>query len=64
MLSVAEPKTIFQHPFRIASLVAVIGNVTYGFVYSRMGEQTPTVGDVSRAYPTLFTPAGYAFSWR
>ncbi len=62
MLSEAAPKTIFQHPWRIASLVGVVSNVTYNFVYSRVGVPTPTVADVSNAYPTLFTPAGYAFA--
>ncbi len=62
MLSDASPKTIFQHPWRIASLVGAVSNVTYNFVYSRIGESTPTVGEVSNAYPTLFTTAGYAFA--
>lgn len=62
MPSVAEPKTVFQHPWRIASLIGVVTNVTYNFVYSRVGGPTPTVADVSNAYPTLFTPAGYAFA--
>lgn len=62
MLSVAEPKTLFQHPWRLAALIGVVANVTYNFVYSRVGATTPTVADVSRAYPTLFTPAGYAFA--
>lgn len=62
MLSAAEPRTIFQYPWRIAALVGVVGNIAYNFVYARVGAPRLTVGDVSRAYPTLFTPAGYAFA--
>lgn len=62
MMTAAEPKTIFQHPWRLASLIGVVANVTYNFVYSRVGAPTLTVADVSHAYPTLFTPAGYAFA--
>ncbi|RYZ08655.1 MAG: hypothetical protein EOO73_07320 [Myxococcales bacterium] len=62
MYGIAEPKTLFQHPWRLAALVGVVANVTYNFVYSRVGAAAPTVADVSHAYPTLFTPAGYAFA--
>lgn len=60
MLSQAEPRTIFQHPWRIAALVGVVANVTYNFAYAKLSTGA-TVADVSDAYPTLFTPAGYAF---
>ncbi len=61
MLSQAEPRTILHHPWRIAALVGVVANVTYNFVSSRVGSSL-TVADVSDKYPTLFTPAGYAFA--
>jgi hypothetical protein len=61
MSSQAEPRTIFQYPWRIAALVGVVANVTYNFAYAKVGRGA-TVADVSDAYPTLFTPAGYAFS--
>lgn len=62
MRTIADPKTIYQHPWRLAALLGVVANVAYNFVYSRVGPPTPTVADVSNAYPTLFTPAGYAFA--
>jgi translocator protein len=62
MLSRAEPRTIFQHPWRIAALVGVVANLTYHFVHSRIGAPTLTVAEVADSYRTLFTPAGYAFA--
>lgn len=58
----AEPNSIFQHPWRIASLVGVVANVTYNLVSSRLDPGTRSVADVSDSHPTLFTPAGYAFA--
>lgn len=62
MLSQAEPRTILQHPWRIAALVAVFANVTFNAVNGRIGTPLPSVADVSNAHPTLFTPAGFAFA--
>jgi len=62
MLSQAQPKTILQYPWRIASLVSVFANVTFNVVNGRFGASGSTVADVSDKYPTLFTPAGFAFA--
>lgn len=58
----AEPKSIFQHPWRIASLVGVVANITYNLVAARLDPGARTVAEVSDSHPTLFTPAGYAFT--
>jgi translocator protein len=62
MLSQAEPKTILRYPWRIAALVAVFANVTFNVINGRIGAPAPTVADISDKYPTLFTPAGFAFA--
>jgi len=61
MRNYALPKTISQHPWRIAALVGVLANVTFNAINARIGEHL-SVADVSDAHPTLFTPAGYAFA--
>jgi translocator protein len=58
----AEHNTPLNHPWRIAALVAVVANVTFNFLDGRIGTHTRTVADVSAKYPSLFTPAGYAFA--
>lgn len=45
---------------RVAAVLAVVGNATYGFLSERFGSVTSRA--VSDAYPTLFTPAPYTFS--
>jgi translocator protein len=62
MLSQAGPKTILQHPWRIAALVGVFANVTFNVINGRIGAPAPTVADISDKYPTLFTPAGFVFA--
>ncbi len=58
----AEHPTPLNHPWRIAALVAVVANVTFNCLDGRMGTHTQTVADVSAKYPSLLTPAGYAFA--
>jgi translocator protein len=58
----AEYGTPLNHPWRIAALVAVVANVTFNYLDGRIGTHTRTVADVSAKYPSLFTPAGYAFA--
>jgi hypothetical protein len=62
MLTQPQPKTILQYPWRIAALVSVFANVTFNVVNGRFGGSGATVADVSDKYPTLFTPAGFAFA--
>ena len=62
MYSHAEHRTILDHPWRIAALVAVVANITFTFVNGRIGTPIPTVAEISGRYSTLFTPAGYAFA--
>jgi hypothetical protein len=62
MYTHAQHRSIIDHPWRIAALVAVVANTTFNLVNGRIGSHTQTVADVSDKYPTLFTPAGYAFA--
>ena len=57
-----QHRTILDHPWRIAALVAVVTNVTFNYVSSRIGSPAPSVADITARHPTLFTPAGYAFA--
>jgi hypothetical protein len=61
MYSHAQHRTILDHPWRIAALVAVIANITFNYANGHIGRPLPSVAEVSDQYPTLFTPAGYAF---
>lgn len=58
----AEHGTPLDRPWRIAALVAVIANVTFSCLDGRIGAHTQTVADVSAKYPSLLTPASYAFA--
>jgi len=58
----AENKTPLDHPWRIAALVAVVANVAFNFLEGRIGAHTQTVAEVSARYPSLVTPASYAFA--
>lgn len=55
-----EPR-LLAYPWRITAAVAVLLNVAFGSLNDRIGTH-PGVAEMSRAYPTLFTPAGYAFA--
>ncbi len=57
-----QQRSVLEHPWRIAALVAVVLNVTFNYVNEWLGEHTRNVSQVSQAYPTAFTPAGYAFA--
>lgn len=59
--STYAPHSILSHPWRIAALVATVANITFNYVNGRIGEQTSSVAEVSARYPSLFTPASYAF---
>jgi hypothetical protein len=62
MYSHAQHRTVLDHPWRIAALVAVVTNITFNYVSSRIGSPAPTVADITDRHPTLFTPAGYTFA--
>jgi benzodiazapine receptor len=62
MYSHAQHRTILDHPWRIAALVAVIANITFSYVNGHIGPPLPSVAEVSNHYSTLFTPASYAFA--
>lgn len=62
MTTLNQPRSILAHPWRIAALVATVANITFAFVNGRVGTPSPTVADVSARYPTLMTPADYAFA--
>lgn len=55
-----EP-SVFDRPWRLAAVVAVVLNVAFSAFNDRIGTHLD-VAEMSRAYPTLFTPAGYAFA--
>ncbi|MES1188890.1 MAG: hypothetical protein ABUL60_34055 [Myxococcales bacterium] len=58
----ASDKNLLHYPWRIAALVVAFANVTFNVINSRLGTPGPSVADVSAKYPTLFTPAGFAFA--
>ena len=58
----AEYPTPLDRPWRIAALVTVVANVTFSCLDGRIGAHSQTVADVSAKYPSLLTPAGYAFA--
>ncbi|WP_204984821.1 hypothetical protein, partial [Escherichia coli] len=39
-----------------------VANITFNYVNGRIGTPMPSVAEVNDRYPTLFTPAGYAFA--
>lgn len=48
--------------WRWVTLVAVLVNVFFNYYLNAKPISGKTIGDVSNQYPTLITPAGYAFS--
>jgi translocator protein len=57
-----QRRTVVDHPWRIAALVAVVFNVTYNYVNEWLGSHARNVAQVSADYQSLFTPASYAFA--
>jgi hypothetical protein len=55
-------RPILAHPWRIAALVATVANIAFAYLNGRIGTPSPTVADISARYPTLLTPASYAFA--
>ena len=59
MYTQAQPRTILDHPWRIAALVAVVANITFHCVNGRIGSHAQTLAEVSDKYPSLFSLASY-----
>jgi hypothetical protein len=60
MYTLAQRRSILDHPWRIAALVAVVANITFNLLNGRIGTHTHSVAEISDRYPTLLTPAAYA----
>ena len=58
MFTQAQQRSVLGHPWRIAALGAIVANVLFNYISSRGN----SVGKISDDYPSLFTPAGYAFA--
>lgn len=54
--------SVLAHPWRIAALVATVANIAFAYLNGRIGTPSSTVADISARYPTLMTPATYAFA--
>lgn len=54
--------SLVRRPWRIAAFIAVVANVAFNYLSQIGGQHTRSVSEVSALYPSLFTPAGYAFS--
>jgi translocator protein len=57
----AHRQPIFDHPWRIAALVAIVANVVFNYATALNAEHSFNLVEASSRYPSLFTPAGYAF---
>lgn len=57
-----QHRSIADHPWRIAAIVTIVANVVFNYATALSGAHSWSVAEVSATYPTLFTPAGYAFS--
>src|SRR6187402_2329620 len=57
-----QPRLLLAHPWRIAALVTVVTNATFGFASQAQAGPGERVADVSARYANPFTPAGYAFA--
>lgn len=55
-----QHRSILDHPWRIAALIAIVANVVFNVVSS--WSHSLSVADTSALYPSLFTPAGYTFA--
>lgn len=58
----AHPHSVLDHPWRIAALVTIVANVVFNYATALSGDASFSVAATSSAYPSLFTPASYAFS--
>jgi hypothetical protein len=58
----AHHRSALDHPWRIAALVTIVANVVLNYATALSGARSWSVAEVSDSYPSLFTPAGYAFS--
>lgn len=54
-------RSLLDHPWRIAALVAVVFNVTYNYVIEWLGSGR-NAAQVVHDHQSLFTPADYAFA--
>ncbi len=61
MATLTQQRSPLNHPWRIASLVAVVTNATFGFAEAHL-LPGPSVAEVSDRYANPSTPAGYAFA--
>jgi hypothetical protein len=61
MATLTQQRSPLNHPWRIASLVAVVTNATFGFAEAHL-MPGPSVAEVSDRYANPSTPAGYAFA--
>jgi benzodiazapine receptor len=57
-----QQRSLLEHPWRIAALVAVVFNVAYNYLSEWLGDHARNVAQVSSDYQSLFTPASYAFA--
>jgi hypothetical protein len=48
--------------WRIATFVAILGNVAFNYIADRLPVGVRSIKDVSRAHPSLFSPADFTFS--
>lgn len=61
MATLTQQRSPLNHPWRIASLVAVVTNAAFGFAEAHL-LPGPSVAEVSERYANPSTPAGYAFA--
>ncbi|CAA9317886.1 MAG: hypothetical protein AVDCRST_MAG56-6796 [uncultured Cytophagales bacterium] len=57
-----EPNRQNLHPWRLVASAAVVLSIAFSYVSNGRIINGQNNADVSAKYPTLFTPAGYAFS--
>lgn len=62
MTTLAQPRTLLDHPWRIAALVAVVTNVTFSYASEALARHGESIAAVSARYANPFTPASYAFA--
>lgn len=60
MYTQVESRSLLDHPWRIAALVAIVANITLTYAGEWLYGQSEAA--ITARYPTLFMPAGYAFS--
>jgi hypothetical protein len=55
-----QQRSLLDHPWRIAALIAIVANVVFNVVSS--WSHSLNVADTSARFPSLFTPASYTFA--